>query len=108
MRRIFCIRYPVSSIRPNPVTNNPVTSGIRYPVKIAIRYIANIRALRHIRPFLDSETSETIACAIVGSRLDYVNSILTGILHAISIAFSAFKTHWLKSLLAQLPTPPQL
>jgi len=30
-------------------------------------------------PFLDSETSKTIACAIVGSRLDYVNSIVTGI-----------------------------
>jgi len=39
----------------------------------------HIRALRHIRSFLDSETSKTIACAIVGSRLDYVNSILTGI-----------------------------
>ena len=39
----------------------------------------HIRALRHIRPFLDSETSQTIACAIVGSRLDYANSILTGI-----------------------------
>jgi len=30
-----------------------------------------IRAFRHIRPFIDSETSETVACAIVGSRLDY-------------------------------------
>jgi len=30
-------------------------------------------------PFLDLETSKTIACAIVGSRLDYVNSILTSI-----------------------------
>jgi len=39
----------------------------------------HIRALRHIRPFLDSETSKTIACAIIGSRLDYVNSILTNI-----------------------------
>jgi len=29
--------------------------------------------------FLDSETSKTIACAVVGSRLDYVDSILTGI-----------------------------
>jgi len=37
----------------------------------------HIRALRHIRLF--SETSKTIACAIVSSRLDYVNSILTGI-----------------------------
>jgi len=39
----------------------------------------HIRALRHIRPFLDSETSKIIDCTIVCSRLDYVNSILTGI-----------------------------
>jgi len=39
----------------------------------------HIHALRHIRPFLDSETSKTTACTIVGSILDYVNSILTGI-----------------------------
>jgi len=42
-------------------------------------YYFHIRALRHICPFLDSEISKTIACAIVGSRLYYVNSILTGI-----------------------------
>jgi len=30
----------------------------------------HIHALRHIRPFLDSETSKTIAGAIVSSRLD--------------------------------------
>jgi hypothetical protein len=39
----------------------------------------HIRALRHIRPYLDFKTSNTIACSIVGSRLDYCNSILTGI-----------------------------
>ena len=39
----------------------------------------HIRALRHIRPYLDSETSRTIACAIFGSRLDYANSVLSGI-----------------------------
>jgi len=38
-----------------------------------------IRAIRHIRPFLDSETFKTIACAIVSFRVDYVNSILTSI-----------------------------
>jgi len=37
----------------------------------------HIRALHYIRPFLDSETSKPIACAI--SRLDIVNSIVTGI-----------------------------
>jgi len=30
----------------------------------------HIRALRHIRPYFDSGTSKTIACAIIGSRLD--------------------------------------
>jgi len=39
----------------------------------------HIRALCHIRPLLDPETPKTIACAIVGSRLNYVNSILTSI-----------------------------
>jgi len=40
---------------------------------------SHIRALRHIRPYLDSGTSKTIACAIVACRLDYANSVLTGI-----------------------------
>jgi len=41
----------------------------------------HIRALRHIRPFLESETSKTIACAnnCWFHELDYVNSIPTGI-----------------------------
>jgi len=30
--------------------------------------LLSFRALRHIRPFLDSETSKTITCAIDGSR----------------------------------------
>ena len=39
----------------------------------------HIRALRHIRTCLDLESSKSIACAIVGSRLDYANSCLSGI-----------------------------
>jgi len=54
----------------------------------------HIRALRHIRPYLDSETSKTIACAFVGSRLDYANSVSPAFLLAIFIAFSAFKIPW--------------
>jgi len=38
-----------------------------------------IHALRHIRSYLNSGTSKTIARAIVGSKLDYANSVLTGI-----------------------------
>ena len=38
----------------------------------------HIRALRHIRAFLTNEASKTIAAAIVGSRLDFCNSLLAG------------------------------
>ena len=37
-----------------------------------------IRALRHIRASLTTEASKTIAAAIVGSRLDFNNSLLAG------------------------------
>ena len=41
----------------------------------------HIRALRHIRPLLTLDTAKTIiAASIVGSRLDYCNSVL----HAVS------------------------
>ena len=38
----------------------------------------HIRALRHIRSSLTTEAAKTIASAIVGSRLDYCNSLLAG------------------------------
>ncbi len=38
----------------------------------------HIRALRRIRPYIDLETSKTIASSIIGSRLDYANSALYG------------------------------
>ena len=38
----------------------------------------HIRALRHIRPSLTTEACKTIAAAIVGSRLEYCNSLLAG------------------------------
>ena len=38
----------------------------------------HIRALRHIRTSLTTEASKTIAAAIVGSRLDFCNSLLAG------------------------------
>ena len=38
----------------------------------------HIRALRHIRTSLTIEASKTIAAAIVGSRLDFCNSLLAG------------------------------
>ena len=38
----------------------------------------HIRALRHLRTSLTTEASKTIAAAIVGSRLDFWNSLLAG------------------------------
>ena len=38
----------------------------------------HIRALRHIRRCIDDETARTVACSMVGARLDYCNSILYG------------------------------
>ena len=38
----------------------------------------HIRALHHIRSSLTTEAAKTIASAIVGSRLDYCNSLLAG------------------------------
>jgi hypothetical protein len=38
----------------------------------------HIKALRHIRPFLDKSVANTVACSIVNTRLDYCNSLLYG------------------------------
>ena len=38
----------------------------------------HIRALRHVRSSLTTEACKTVATAIVGSRLDYCNSLLAG------------------------------
>jgi hypothetical protein len=38
----------------------------------------HIRALRHIRASLPDDVARTVACSIIGSRLDYCNSLLAG------------------------------
>jgi len=61
----------------------------------------HIRALRHICPFLNSET---LYCRFQIRLCQFLPAFLL----VISIVFSAFKTPWLESLFAQLPTPLQL
>ena len=39
----------------------------------------HIRALRHVRHSLSTEVAKSVACSIVGSRIDYCNSLLYGI-----------------------------
>jgi len=36
------------------------------------------RALRHVRKHLTTETTQTIACSVISSRIDYCNSLLYG------------------------------
>ena len=38
----------------------------------------HIRALRHVRESLPADVTRTVACSIIGSRLDYCNSLLAG------------------------------
>ena len=42
----------------------------------------HIRALRHIRASIPDNVAKMIACSIVGSRLDYCNSLLAGMSEA--------------------------
>ena len=62
----------------------------------------HIRALRHIRPSLTAEAAKTVATAIVGSRLDYCNSLLAGTSVSNHLAYSLFRIPlpalWPKSL----------
>ena len=77
------------------------------PISISINIISNvcsssyfhIRALRRIHPYLDLETSKTFASASVGFRLDYANSVLTGIflrnIHRLHSPSALNSLHWL-------------
>ena len=56
--------------------HRPIFSRCLRYVKHAL--YSHIRALRHIRFSLTTETGKAIASAIVGSRLDYCNSLLAG------------------------------
>ena len=38
----------------------------------------HIRALRHVRESLPDDVAATVACSIISSRLDYCNSLFTG------------------------------
>jgi len=38
----------------------------------------HIRAMRHIRPAITEDMAKSVACALIGSRLDYANSVMYG------------------------------
>jgi hypothetical protein len=55
-----------------------VTLNLTYTPLLCKSCFFHIRALRHIRPALTLDAAKTVACSLVGSRLDYANSILYG------------------------------
>jgi len=46
--------------------------------KVARACNYHTRALRHVRTLLTDDLAQTVACSIVGSRLDYCNVMLCG------------------------------
>jgi len=60
------------------VTLDSTLSLDRHVTNIVRSCNYHIRALRHIRPALTLDAAKSIASSIVGSRLDYCNSLLNG------------------------------
>ena len=59
----------------------------------------HIRALRHIRPALADDVAKMVACSLVGSRLDYANSVLFG-----TSAKNLVRLHRIRSTFARVVT----
>src|SRR6218665_717004 len=71
-----------------PLSDTVKTLGVTLDSKLTFRpRITNfckscfyhIRAIRHIRSALTKGMSQTIACSLVSSRLDYANSLCVGV-----------------------------
>lgn len=73
-----------ADIQPSPVIKSlGVTLDSRltfddHVAEVCRACYCHIRALRHIRESLPSDVARTVACSIVGSRLDYCNSLFVG------------------------------
>jgi Reverse transcriptase (RNA-dependent DNA polymerase)/Endonuclease-reverse transcriptase len=70
---------PVDSVKILGITLDNKLSFDKQVSAICSACAFHTRALRHIRPLLDTDTANAIACSSVGSRLDYCNSLLAGI-----------------------------
>ena len=69
---------PVANVINSDQSNQNNTVSFHQYADDTQLYIGTICALRHIRASLTTEASKTIAAAIVGSRLDFCNSLLAG------------------------------
>ena len=71
-----CSVRPSDKIKNLGVTLDPTLSFDAHVSAVCKASHYHIRALRHIRRTLSTDIAKTVACAIVGSRLDYCNSLL--------------------------------
>jgi len=71
-----------------PLSDTVKTLGVTMDSKLTFRpnisnlcksFYYHIRAIRHIRSALTKNMSQTIACSLVSSRLDYANSVFVGL-----------------------------
>lgn len=69
---------PVSSIRSLGVTLDRKRSFDQHVNNTCRSCYHHIRSLRHIRESLPDEVAKTVACSVIGSRLDYCNAVLSG------------------------------
>ena len=72
------IIQPASSIRSLGVTLDRKLSFDQHVNNTFRSCYHHIRAVRHIRESLPDEVAKTVACSVIGSRLDYCNALLSG------------------------------
>ena len=69
---------PSSTIKSLGVTLDRKLSFDAHVTNVCRLCYCHIRALRHVRESLPYDVARTVACSIIGSRLDYCNSLLAG------------------------------
>jgi hypothetical protein len=67
---------PASSVRSLGVTVDDTLSFNDHVDNVCKSCTFHVRALRHIRRHISEDAAETIACSMIGGRLDYCNSVL--------------------------------
>ena len=75
---MHCSNLPSNSIKNLGVLIDSTLSFNSQVDSICKAIHFHLRALKHIRKSITMDTAKTIACLIIGSRLDYCNSLLAG------------------------------
>ena len=72
------VLQPSKTVKNLGVTLDIQLTYDRHVANISKECFLHIRALRHVRDSLPDDVARTVACSIVGSRLDYCNSLFVG------------------------------